>query len=148
MKTKSVFFILLFGIVSMTSFSQNSEQIKKKFLSDLQSGDVEDGCKIVVYVVNAAANAACYVPDPTISKVACLAAQVMNVGMVSELDPNIPHPVTSAGEVVCRLTYASTNAGITYTFEFAKNKADEIQKTWNWLNSLDGAIQFMYYMSN
>ncbi len=148
MKTKTVFLMLFLLSFSVTSFSQNSDQIKRKFLSDLQSGDVEDGCKIVVYVLNTAANAACYVPDPTVSKVACAAAQIMNIGVASELDPNIPHPITDFGVELCKLTYASTNAGITYTFEFAENKTTEIKKTWDWLNTLDGAVQFMYYMSN
>lgn len=148
MKTKSVLLVLfLFGCIS-NSFSQNTQQIKAKFLSDLNSGKVKDGCKVVVYVLNATANAACYISDPTVSKVACVAAKIMNIGVASELDPNIPHPVTDFGEYVCRLTYASTNAGITYTFEFAENKTTEIQKTWDWLNTLDGAVQFMYYMSN
>lgn len=148
MKTKSVFLVLfLLGFIS-NSFSQNTQQIKAKFLSDLNSGKVEEGCKVVVYVVNATANAACYIPEPTVSKVACAAAQIMNIGVTSELDPNIPHPITDFGVEVCKLTYASTNAGITYTFEFAANKTTEIKKTWNWLNSLDGAVQFMYYLSN
>lgn len=140
----SLFF--LFGL-SSTSFAQNSDEIKKRFLQELQSGDVEDGCKIVVYVVNATANAACFIPEPSVSKVACAAAQIMNVGVVSGLDPNIPHPVTELGVQVCKLTYASTNAGITYTFEFGKNQAKEIKETWNWLNSLEGAVQFIQYIS-
>lgn len=147
MKKNVLLLLLLFGFIS-NSFSQNTQQIKARFLSDLQSGKVEDGCKVVVYVLNAAANAACYVPEPTVSKVACAAAQIMNVGVTSELDPNMPHPITDLGVEVCRLTYASTNAGITYTFEFAKNKTSEIKKTWDWLNTLNGAVQFMYYMSN
>ena len=147
MKKTVLLGLFLFGFIS-NSFSQNTEQIKAKFLSDLQSGKVEDGCKVVIYVLNAAANAACYIPEPTVSKVACAAAQIMNVGVTSELDPNIPHPITDLGVEVCKLTYASTNAGITYTFEFAKNKTSEIKKTWNWLNTLEGAVQFMYYMSN
>lgn len=147
MKKNVLLLLLLFGFIS-NSFSQNTQQIKARFLSDLQSGKVEDGCKVVVYVLNAAANAACYIPEPTVSKVACAAAQIMNVGVTSELDPNMPHPITDFGVEVCRLTYASTNAGITYTFEFAKNKTSEIKKTWDWLNTLNGAVQFMYYMSN
>ena len=147
MKKNVLLLLLLFGFIS-NSFSQNTQQIKARFLSDLQSGKVEDGCKVVVYVLNAAANAACYVPEATVSKVACAAAQIMNVGVTSELDPNMPHPITDLGVEVCRLTYASTNAGITYTFEFAKNKTSEIKKTWDWLNTLNGAVQFMYYMSN
>ena len=147
MKKNVLLVLLLFGFIS-NSFSQNTQQIKAKFLSDLQSGKVEDGCKVVVYVLNAAANAACYVPEPTVSKVACAAAQIMNVGVTSELDPNMPHPITDFGVEVCKLTYASTNAGITYTFEFAKNKTSEIKNTWHWLNTLNGAVQFMYYMSN
>jgi len=147
MKKTVLLGLFLFGFIS-NSFSQNTEQIKAKFLSDLQSGKVEDGCKVVIYVLNAAANAACYIPEPIVSKVACAAAQIMNVGVTSELDPNIPHPITDLGVEVCKLTYASTNAGITYTFEFAKNKTSEIKKTLNWLNTLEGAVQFMYYMSN
>lgn len=147
MKKNVLLLLLLFGFIS-NSFSQNTQQIKARFLSDLQSGKVEDGCKVVVYVLNAAANAACYIPEPTVSKVACAAAQIMNVGVTSELDPNMPHPITDLGVEVCRLTYASTNAGITYTFEFAKNKTSEIKKTWDWLNTLNGAVQFMYYISN
>jgi hypothetical protein len=147
MKKTVLLVLFLFGFIS-NSFSQNTQQIKAKFLSDLQSGKVEDGCKVVIYVLNAAANAACYIPEPTVSKVACTAAQIMNVGVTSELDPNMPHPITDLGIEVCKLTYTSTNAGITYTFEFAKNKSSEIRKTWNWLNTLNGAIQFMYYMSN
>lgn len=147
MKSTVLLVLLLFGFIS-NSFSQNTQQIKAKFLADLQSGKVEDGCKVVVYVLNASANAACYIPEPTVSKVACAAAQIMNIGVSAELDPNIPHPITDFGVEVCKLTYASTNAGITYTFEFAKNKTSEIKRTWDWLNTLNGAIQFMYYMSN
>lgn len=147
MKSTVLLVLLLFGFIS-NSFSQNTQQIKAKFLADLQSGKVEDGCKVVVYVLNASANAACYIPEPTVSKVACAAAQIMNIGVSTELDPNIPHPITDFGVEVCKLTYASTNAGITYTFEFAKNKTSEIKRTWDWLNTLNGAIQFMYYMSN
>jgi hypothetical protein len=147
MKKTVLLVLFLLGFIS-DSFSQNTQQIKAKFLSDLKSGKVEDGCKIVVYILNAAANAACYIPEPTVSKVACAAAQIMNVGVTSELDPNMPHPITDFGVEVCKLTYASTNAGITYTFEFAKNKSSEIKKTWDWLNTLNGAVQFMYYMSN
>ena len=147
MKTTVLLALLLFGFIP-NSFSQNTQQIKAKFLADLQSGKVEDGCKVVVYVLNAAANAACYIPEPSVSKVACAAAQIMNIGVSSDLDPNVPHPITDFGVEVCKLTYASTNAGITYTFEFAKNKTSEIKRTWDWLNTLNGAIQFMYYISN
>ena len=146
-KTLLITLMIISGFMT-NSYAQNSEEIKKRFLQELQSGDVEDGCKIVVYVVNATANAACYIPEPTVSKVACAAAQIMNVGVVSEIDPNIPHPVTDLGVQVCKLTYASANAGITYTFEFAEKQAEEIKETWDWLNSLDGAVQFMNYISN
>lgn len=137
----------LFVFVVGTGFSQETDPIKKEFLENLRSDNVKEGCKITIYVINAGANAACFVPEPTVSKVACVAAQIMNLGTVHGMDPNISHPIMDFGIEVCRLTYAYTDAGIKYTFQFAENQTKEIEETWNWLNSLEGAIQFIEYLS-
>ena len=145
MKKAIIFLILLFSGVAVNA---QTDPIKQEFLQNLNSEKVKEGCKITVYILNAGANAACMIPEPTVSKVACAAAQIMNMGTVHGMDPNIPHPITDFGVEVCTLTYAYTNAGIQYTFEFAKNQTEEIEETWNWLNSLEGAMQFMEYMSH
>lgn len=142
--TKYIFLILSLFAIENPIYSQDSEKIKAQFIEDLNSGKVDMGCKIVVYIVDGAANAACFVPEPTVSKVACAAAKILNVGVVSEFkDPNLPNPI----EEICKLTYATTNAGITYTFEFTKNQQREIEKTWLWLNTLKGSLQFIQYLS-
>jgi hypothetical protein len=147
MKNKKSTSLILSVILKQESDSEKSNAIKQRFLQELQSGDVEDGCKLVIHVTNAAANAACFVPEPTVSKIACFSARILNVAAVNDLDPNMPNLVMDAGVRVCQLTYVSASIGITYTYEFAKNQSKEIKETWNWLNSLQGALQFMEYMS-
>jgi hypothetical protein len=141
--------ILLFASICLVSkvSAQDSDKLKQRFLQELQSGDVEEGCKLVIHVANAAANAACFVPEPTVSKVACYSAKILNIVAINDLDPNMPNLVMDAGVRVCQFTYAATSVGITYTYEFSKNQAKEIKETWDWLNSLEGAVQFMEYMS-
>lgn len=56
--------------------------------------------------------------------------------------------ILDAATRVCQLTYATSSAGIQYTFEFSKNQTNEIKKTWDWLNTLEGSVQFLEYMSN
>ncbi len=124
--------IILFSSITINSVNaQEQTSFKEIFLQELQSGDVEDGCKIVILVADIAANAACFVPEPTVSKVACAAAQIMNITSVNSYDPNSPNLVLDAGVRVCQLTYASSSAGIQYIFEFSENQAHEIRQTWN-----------------
>lgn len=144
---KKVILFLVLLLSSTISFCQ-SDPIKSELIKDLNSKKIKEGCKITVYVINAGANAACFIPEPTVSKVACVAAQIMNLGTTHSMDPNIPHPITDFGVQICTLTYSYSNAGIKYTFEFGKNQINEINETWNWLNSLEGALQFMEYISH
>ena len=62
--TKYIFLILSLFAFEDPIYSQDSEKIKAQFMEDLNSGKVDMGCKIVVYVVDGAANAACFVPEP------------------------------------------------------------------------------------
>jgi hypothetical protein len=145
MKNLILFLTVLFSSTIM--FSQN-DPIKEEFIENLSSDKVKEGCKITVYIINAGANAACFIPEPTVSKVACAAAKILNLGTIQGMDPNIPHPITDFGVEICTLSYSYTDAGIKYTFEFAKNQVEEINETWGWLNSLEGALQFMEYISH
>lgn len=150
MKRNYVKFLFAMSIVyniGAQALAQTSDTLKDRFLQELQSGDVKDGCEIIVTVVNASLNAACVIPDVTISKVACAAAQIMNATTPAGIDPNVKHPITEAEVIICQLTYAASAASVTYTFEFAKDQSEEIRQTWNWLNSLEGSIQFLHYMS-
>ena len=143
---KKYYLILFVSFLALENsiYCQDSAKIKAQFIEDLNSGKVDMGCKIVVYVVDGAANAACFVPEPTVSKVACAAAKILNVGVASNFtDPNIPNPI----EEICKMTYATTNTGIKYTFDFSKDQKQEIEKTWLWLNTLEGSIKFMEYLS-
>lgn len=124
----------------------DSEAIKEQFQRDLQSEAVDEGCRLVVYILNTAATQACVIPDITVTKVACAAAMVMNIGHPDPFDPNTPHPVTDAGVLLCRLAYASANEGITFTFEFTKEQTQEIKRVYEWLNTLEGAVSFMNYI--
>ncbi len=148
MKRNILIFCCTFAII-IAGYSQESDKFKKRFLQELASGEVEEGCKIVVFVLDLAANAACFVPEPTVSKVACAAAKIINTSRVSGIDPNTPSSIINeAGVRVCQLTYTSSKVGIEYTFEFAKNQTEEVKKTWGWLNSLEGSLQFINYISN
>jgi hypothetical protein len=144
---KKLLLLITILFYSTIVVSQN-DPIKQEFIKNINSDKIKEGCKITVYIINAGANAACFVPEPTVSKVACAAAQIMNLGTTYGMDPNIPHPITDFGVEICTLSYSYTDAGIKYTFEFAKNQVEEINETWSWLNSLEGALQFMEYISH
>ncbi len=126
--------------------SYGQEDFKKEFIKDLNDKNLEDGCKIVVYVVDAGLNAACFIPEPSLSKVACAAAKVLNIGMTSSFDPNISNPIQEAGVKICQFSYVTTEKGVTYIFDFASQQSKEIEETWNWLNSLEGGLFFMDYI--
>jgi len=149
---KSVLLILIFIVffhVNHLAAQSNSNTFKDEFEQRLESGDLEDGCTIIVEVINLAANAACYAPDPTISKVACTTAIIVQAGGggIQSFDPNSPNLITSTGVRVCQLTYATTAAGLKVTYEFGKNQTQEIKDTWDWLNTLEGGINMMYFLA-
>ena len=109
---------------------------------------MEDGCKIVVYAVDSGLNAACFILKPSLSKVACAAAKVMNIGVSSSFDPNISNTLQESSVKICQFTYVVTKKGVTYTFDFASKQSKEIQQTWNWLNTLEGGLFFMDYIKS
>ncbi|MDD7885062.1 hypothetical protein [Flavivirga sp. 57AJ16] len=96
---------------------------------ELQSGDVEDGCKIVIFVVIASVNAMCFIPEPSVSKAVCAAAKIMNAGAISDFYPNSPNLINDAGVKVCQLTSSAIDTGIKYTFEFGEKQTNEINNT-------------------
>lgn len=139
-------FIIFIASIAYCFNIYGQEDFKKQFIKDLNNKNLEDGCKIVVYVVDAGLNAACFVPEPSLSKVACAAAKVMNIGVSSSFDPNVSNIIQESGTKICQFTYVVTKKGITYTFDFANKQTEEIQQTWNWLNSLEGGLFFIDYV--
>ena len=144
---KNTIIILILVLTSSEILAQKSDALRERFLQELNSGDLHDGCTLTINVISVAANSACFVPDPTISKVACAAAQILNVSAVNTFDPNTPNPILDSGVIICKLSYASAATGLEYTFEFAENQTEEIKATWNWLNTLEGSVQLIKYLS-
>lgn len=145
---KAIQLILILNVFTVNFLiAQDSDDLKERFIQELNSGNLHDGCTLMVNVISVTANSACFIPDPTISKVACAAAQILNASAVNTFDPNIPNPIMESGVIICKLSYASVAIGLDYTFEFTENQTEEIKATWNWLNTLEGSIQLVKYLS-
>jgi hypothetical protein len=147
MMTTRIFITLTALFIGFTVQAQNSGPAKSKFVEAVQSGEIKNGCIIVVSVNDADANSSCNVPDASISKVAHAAASAMNTSTKSELVENMPNTISSGGNTICTLSYKKTGSGITYTFDFAEGQGQEIKWTSNWLNSLDGFVEITDYSS-
>lgn len=143
---------VLFSFLLLTAgyfvYGQSSGPAKSKFVDAVQSGEIKNGCIVVVTVSNAEANAACNVPEESISKVAHAAATVLNTSTKSDMVANMPNTISSGGSQICILTYKKSGSGITYTFDFAENQGQEIKWTSNWLNSLTGFVEITEYSTH
>jgi len=137
------FLVLFFSLFStQATFSQSFEDVKKQFKRDLQSGDIQNGCEIMVSIILDGSEAACFIPEPSISKVACAIATIYKGG-----GPAGEEVIKEAGSKVCTIGVASAKTVVTYTLKFAKDTGNEIEETYNWFNSMDGVTWLMYNLT-